>query len=363
MDEIRCFLGDVYMPDNRIKELDFIRCIACFSVVMIHTLHRTIYEREIWDQETNDILTVIQLSLMFATPLFILISEMIIANSYKNRIPKGFLRGKIKMMAIPYFVMTIIYAIDTTFFTSNINQGFFEVWGLYVIGQWHGYFVLILCQMYLLHVLFVKFFYDRNPAILLTCTGLLSMGYWLLFNLYVPSLPPSRYSWDVLLRVPFVGWLFYFTIAFYAGKNMHQFRLFIYRYRKYMYLTLVITFCVVHILFQNGTIHSVSSARYDVVLYTVFIFIGLFLFFQYWNDTPYYLKWICSCSYGIYLLHPLVHKYVALYISRFHLSTLCYVVIMQIVGIGIPIGIVLLSHKYWWGKYFIGKFRAPLKNN
>lgn len=351
------------MSDNRIKELDFIRFVACFSVVMIHTLHRTIYEREVWDQETNDILTLIQLSLMFATPLFILISEMITAYSYKNYIPKGFLWRRIKFIVVPYFMMTIIYAIDTTFSVSNINQGFFEVWRLYLIGQWHGYFVLIMCQMYLLHIFFVKFFYDSNPTILLICTGLLSMGYWLLFDVYVPNLPASRYSWDVLLRVPFLGWLFYFTIAFYAGKNIHTFRLFIYRYRKYLYLTLFITFCMIHILFQNGTIHMVSSARYDVVPYTVFIFIGLFLFSQYWSDTPYYIQWICSCSYGIYLLHPLVQKYVAIYISRFHLSTLCYVVIIQILGIGIPIGIVRLCHKYWWGKYLVGKSSPPLKNN
>ncbi|UIJ69733.1 acyltransferase family protein (plasmid) [Bacillus cereus] len=355
------FLGGVYISSNQIKELDFIRFIACFSVVMIHTLHRTIYGREVWNQELNHMLMVIQLSLMFATPLFVLVSEMITAHSTKNCIPKGFLWRKIKFIIVPYFIMSIIYAIDKTFSTSNINQGFFEIWRLYLIGQWHGYFVLIICQMYLLHIFFVKYFYDSNPAILLTYTGLLSMGYWLMFDLYVPNVPSSKYSWEILLRIPFLGWLFYFTMAFYAGKNIDQFRSFIYRYRKYMYLNLFITFCVVHILFYNGIIHMVSSARYDVVLYTVFIFIGLFLFSRYWIDTPYSIKLVCSCSYGIYLLHPLVQKYVAIYIYRFQLSTLWYIVSMQILGIGIPVCIVLLCHKYWWGKYLVGKVRVPLK--
>ncbi|MGR5978939.1 acyltransferase family protein [Bacillus cereus] len=119
------------MSDNRIKELDFIRFVACFSVVMIHTLHRTIYEREVWDQETNDILTFIQLSLMFATPLFILISEIITVYSYRDFIPKGFLWRKIKFIVFPYFMMTIIYAIDTTLSVSNINKGFLK-YGVYI---------------------------------------------------------------------------------------------------------------------------------------------------------------------------------------------------------------------------------------
>lgn len=69
--------GDVKM---QVKEIFFIRCISCLSVVMIHVLGITMHS-------TSSMLMTL---LMFSTPAFIFISEFLLSYSYPNGHQKVF---------------------------------------------------------------------------------------------------------------------------------------------------------------------------------------------------------------------------------------------------------------------------------
>lgn len=82
------------MAKNLVNEIFLLRAFACLAVVVIHSINSVFANfgiRKVPEyMEINNVLFVIQILLMFGTPMFVFISEFILANAYKGDAPKGF---------------------------------------------------------------------------------------------------------------------------------------------------------------------------------------------------------------------------------------------------------------------------------
>lgn len=68
----------------------WMRAIACLSVVMIHAISTTFYKFDM--PNSGYILRVSQVVLMYATPMFVFISEFLIAKNYHIYLKENFLK-------------------------------------------------------------------------------------------------------------------------------------------------------------------------------------------------------------------------------------------------------------------------------
>jgi len=95
----------------QIKEIFFILCISCLSVVLIHAI------AILSSPHSSSILVAL---LMFSTPSFIFISEFLLAHSYPNGTPKGFMWKRVKAIFFPFEFIGIV---DGFMHSASLNGG------------------------------------------------------------------------------------------------------------------------------------------------------------------------------------------------------------------------------------------------
>lgn len=350
------------MKRTMINEIYFIRAIACLCVVLVHSMTMTQHNYNLLSS-TDDALYLFKLTIMFATPVFVMISEFLLSYSYPDRLPKAFWKKRILYIFIPYLIIAAVYSI----YPLVVGTGF--TWGRFievffqktVLGSWHGYFVLIIFQFYALHFL-LKNIFDRFPPFLMIALSLF-------VNMFYLSIYNFGWFYDISLilnlrdyyKLPFLGWIFYFTVAYYAGKHIDAFLGFIQKYKYYIVAGAVLTGMIPLLMRLNRIYSVVSSKRFDIVLYTFFIFCILYLIARKWKKTPTIVMWISSSSYGIYLLHPLFqyNTFDILQSMPFYTNFGVHILLLFFIGVGGPILLTYLLNKIPYGALVVGKFNIP----
>lgn len=347
------------MKRTEVNELHFIRLIACMSVVMIHAITKVIYAQPITEEE-RVLYRTIHMLLMFATPMFVLISEFVAAHVYRDHIPKGFLWKRVKYIAIPYLVMATFYAGQLAYRSNWTFAEFREKALSNYMGEWHGYFVLIIFQFYLLHILFVKYLRNVKPIYILVPSFVISVSYWVWIHFYaVHPLLDSHYVSNTIAKIFFVGWLFYFVVAYYAGRNYRSFKAGIQRNRWWIALGTIVTLALVQYVYHTGILTRVGSARFDLVAYTVMVFLLLFYLASKIKRVPTWVVWASSFSYGIYLLHPFVQTMLVIQLRGVEMHFITYQMIHFVAGMVIPMVAMYFITRLPLGEYVVGKLTLP----
>lgn len=128
---------------------------------------------------------------MFSTPAFIFISEFLLARSYPDGVPDGFLKKRGKVIFVPFL---FIAAIDALLMTSAMGGevtflAFVQKYLANVfLGNFIGYFILVIFQFYMLHMMFHEVLEKsiaEMGAVYLIC------GDSRLFRLFLRSQPGS----------------------------------------------------------------------------------------------------------------------------------------------------------------------------
>jgi membrane-bound acyltransferase YfiQ involved in biofilm formation len=346
------------MKSKVIDELFLLRAVACLSIVLLHSIHR-IYGDE------DATIRLITLLMTFGTPTFVFISEFILSYSYPRSIPTNFWGKRLAYILVPYVLFGVFYAgmkaMEAKLSTAAapFMETFLELSLRHVfIGDYHGYFILIIFQFYLLHQLFQKYIRRYSAKLVLSLSLIINLAYLGFFNFTEPlNIPYASYIWSKLYWLPCLGWLFYFTLAYYCGRNYEAFKEGIRRNGKWIMAVTLVTAVVPLYLMQQGILKDVSSKRVDMLFFTVAMSFFLFYIALKLKGIPRWIIGVSQYGFGIYLFHPLYLAVMVLVTRRISfLSESPAGVIVMLIGSTVGSIVTLhLLNKTKWGPYFAGK--------
>lgn len=338
-----------------IRELFFIRAIACLSVVMIHAIS---YAYRSYSLNGLQIIYLknIQMLFMFATPSFILISLIILSHSYKNRKPKHFWRKRWQYLMMPYFCIGFLYVLVFQNESLSFADFLIKLLKIYFLGEWVGYFVIIIVQFYALYFILDKYLQRLRPMPTILLSFILNFLYLyhVNFQLKIPFLKDiSFYKYYYLF---FFSWIFYFVVGYYIGRHLDRFTELIKRYYPLILIGILLNYLLIIYLTNEKILTSISSKRVDILLYTCLVLFGLYYIGSKIKKIPTFLLWISQSSYGIYLLHDIILKHVGN--KLFTLISIpfpVYILLQFLMGVLLPMGIVYIFNQWKKGPLLVGK--------
>jgi probable poly-beta-1,6-N-acetyl-D-glucosamine export protein len=341
------------MAKKQIQEIYWIRALACLSVVMIHAITRTTVVYDL-PEATITFFRTIQMMIMFATPMFVMISEVILANAYPTNLPKKFFYSRFSYIFLPYLLVPVLYVIFFALLRGYDLSQMFAAYQRYILdAKWHGYFIIIIFQFFILHALYITVFKKVPAWIMLTVTFAINVYYLYKVNFDPFSLPEGLYN---NARLPFWGWIFYFTVAFYFGKNIDVMKKHFKKGFIISFIASIAGLSTVLYLYLTEVLVVVSSLRLDIMFYTIPLFFALFYLFSKIPTVPRAVLLINKYAFAIYLLHMLVIEMINLVLPKMNIGL--YTILVFGVGVLGSIFMAFLLSKVPFSQFVIGKIRS-----
>lgn len=346
---------------SKVKEIFLMRAFACSSVVLLHSI-AIIQSTFDLSTTTSYIFKSLQLLLLYSTPMFIFISEFVLSYSYGSTLPKGFFLKRIKYVLVPYIFFGVFYGFVWAYsFTITDIPTILKQIALYVFrGDYHGYFVLIIFQFYILH----KFLGPKLDKLPIKTTLIISfifnVLYLTFFNYTVwisyPSIPFAKYLWSRGYFMVFPGWIFYFLLGYYSGRNMSVFSLKAIKLKWLLGPLSLFLGSIILLQYNYDLLRIISTKRPDIVAYTLIIILLSFYISSLFKSVPGLINMINRSSYGIYLIHPFIQQLLQNFIikSKFEHPFLIFIGVF-IISLYVPALIVIWINKLPHGYYFVGK--------
>ena len=284
-----------------ISEIFWMRALACIGIVVIHSISLTVANNP--DLVKNQWPTYVQLYLMFCTPLFVFITEFLNAHKYGDKLKKGFIRKRLLYLGIPYVMLNLFWTIDkySPATLTELIEGFIMVT---IRGHSVTYFILIIFQFYILHMIFSRYLRKLNPFAVVAASIVLTSAYWGVRLIYpAPDHILGQLIWAKEGQTIFIGWITYFVLGYYIGIHYEAFKANI---RKYSWLIVglfIFSMFFVLVTHTSGINSAMGSKRLDTPIYTTAVILMIFLISTYYNHVPKFIMYISNYSFGIYLLH------------------------------------------------------------
>lgn len=279
-------------------ELDFIRTLCIFSVIMIHTTTKTL------SLSGNDLINypftlfLNQLS-RFAVPLFFIISAFGLKLNYPQNFKYlPYLRQRLSRLLLPYIFWSAVYY----YFVYPHSSGSILHALIHGSASYQLYFIPTLILFYLFFPLisrYSKFINRQTPLIVL-----LILQFIILFLNYYHH--PLSFSEPINV---FLLNFFYFIFGVLAFLNQEKILNFVKKYIKIIVpLSLIMA---IYITFEGALryfktqnyLSFYSQWRPSVLLYSITVFGLLFYLGKKIKIQKKYLKKISSYSFFVYFIH------------------------------------------------------------
>lgn len=299
-----------------LNEIVFLRSIACLCIAVVHSLGIAQGKTTFVNSTSDIIVDSIYVLFTFGTPTFIFISMLLISYSYPNGLPKGFLKRRFMLIMLPFICMAVFYSADMNIFNQLLAGNITEVfsaatWSTIssnVIGNlkggYHGYFILIIFQFYILAYLFHKFLSRRNPVVVILISLAINLVYLSVFNFMEPPTESVAmlHFWESGHWIPFVGWIFYFSLAFYCGLYYYEF-VKILKKNKSTIVSITIVSGLLTVLLTILDLIPLSSKSVTMLFFTTGMIGVLYLIALKIKRIPNILVMVNNYSFSIYLLN------------------------------------------------------------
>ncbi|PTI36928.1 hypothetical protein BU073_10780 [Mammaliicoccus vitulinus] len=363
------FLSNKNMLDgvlmNRKHEITYARAIFCLIIVAVHILSNYLRDVELQDSNRMIVLS-FQILILFATPCFIILSESLISMVYKDKLPQNFLLKRFKYIMIPYFLIGSFYI-----YTKYEVEGNTETyWQLYkdqlLIGNWYGWFVIVIFQFYILHMLFHKALSKSNPFIILMISFVISFTHSFLMYDNETYIHWWNEYYPLFHRTSILYWLFYFVFGFYLGRYYNEVLAFI--EKRYIWLVsslAVVIMSIIYSIYQND-VTVVQSNRYDILLYSVLAFLFILLIAKKLAKFDIsFLYFIGEISFFIYLTHKIMVYYMAKYTFHFIDQFFIYNIATYLFALSLSVGLAVILSFLPFSRFLIGRnsINSMIKGN
>lgn len=359
------------MSKRTVKEVYLLRSIACVCVVLLHSITRVVelYDSQLASYQETSLMT-LRLLLTFGTPVFIFLSEFLLSYSYAEEIPKNFMKKRIQLIILPYISMSFIYAVLMTHEANNFVEGtIIRTFGMYVMRNLlfgfyrHGYFIIVVFQFYLLHLLLHRHLSSASPKKVLSISLMINLIYLGFFNFVEPfNIPYGQYIWHGLSWGSFLSWIFYFALGYYCGKYYDDFIKILRYHRRKVILLPFLAATVVGYLYLSEILTMNDSKRIDMIFFATSMIFFIYYIAVKMKGTPNIFIIISRFSFSIYLLH-MVFLYLGVQLvqntSYINLHPLSVLSLLFIGSIAASIISTLVISKFSIGKYIVGRINRP----
>lgn len=348
--------------NEKVKEIFIMRSFACSAVVLLHSI-AVIQGLYTLSALADSFFRSLQLILLFSTPMFVFISEFVLSYSYGNTLPDGFFQKRLKMIMVPYIFFGCFYALvwSYSFSVSDINTILTQMFLFVVRGDYHGYFVLIIFQYYLLHKLCAALLNRLPMKITLLSFFLFNVAYLAFFNYTTwadyAQIPYARYFWTRGYYMVFPAWIFYFVLAYYAGTRINSFYNLTNKLKWLLFPLVIGTGSVIIFLYKKEFLTVISTKRPDIVPYTLSTMLFVFFLASFIRKIPSAIDLINRCSYSIYLIHPFIQQVLQNLLLKYWdiKNPFIAFTLIFLISLYIPILVAVLLNKTSYGYLFVGK--------
>ena len=332
-----------------VKEWNLLRTIACLTVVLLHS--STLIGREIGYPQL-DSYHIFRIILCFATPTFIVLSEIILSNKYQSNIPNNFFKRRVKLIFGPFITFAIVDALVVNYLSTNgINIGE-KVFNNF-LGRYEGYFILIIFQFYILHYLIIRF--KISVKKILPISIIIMVIHLSVLNSNISFINEYKQYFNLL----FTAWFGYFTVAFLIGKYYESIARFL---KSYRWVTLLLVCFAIYLISMsfNAGIAAVDSKRIDIFPLSIAISLAIIAWGQ---SIPNFkiIDLISNYSLGIYLIHWQVQTLVAPYIASVFNSTAFGIIGLFLISLILSMSIIKIISLLPFGKYMVGNTKRKYK--
>lgn len=295
---------------HNLREFDFLRAFAAFSVIAIHILSRRFY--------ISRFAYVLDTCLVYAVPLFLFISGFLLHNSNKDKDNLkyfDFIKKRMSKVFIPYILWTFIYMV------YKLDMNFGQVFRLEFLkkylqsiihgnGHIHLYFMVIIIQLYLIYPILRKLIV-KNPKIVLAASFFISLyfqieAYMRAHGIRILPIKGQPYYFLFVAR-----WMAYFVLGMYVVHYKEK----VQRLLSSMKVEIAIVWVMAAIslvFFSKSLINGSPILNVYVILYACISFFLLYSLALAIKDTRFfignYFDWISKQSFFFYLSHLLIMK-------------------------------------------------------
>lgn len=335
-----------------IKEWNLLRFIACLSIVFLHS---TTQSARVLGYPSEEIYQFFRILLCYATPAFIVLSVIILANRYPDKLPEKFWVNRIKWIYLPFLFFAILDAIVGKYFNPNLLVGQ-KIIDNIITGKFVGWFIIVIFQFYFLHYLIIR--YKLSLKWLFPISLIIMFGY----SNYALENPIAMEGYSHLLKLPFLGWFGYFTVAFLIGKHYKKVSHFLFKYRWLTLVGFAVSILYLYASFKSGNL-EVNSRRLD--LFPVVIsFSSVVIAWGQLLPRFAFVNLVSTYSFGIYLIHWQVLRFLAPYTANYFAHPFAHVLALFFITLLICLVIIKLITLIPYGDFIVGKVKKkPVKES
>lgn len=329
-----------------IKEWDFLRVVACLSILLLHTSSWVILEVGV--EPEQQVYLFLRIALCYATPTFIVLSIIILSNRYRERLPMNFWSSRLQYILVPFLVWAFI---DALLVESIYRKGL--LWDKYfynvVYGEFVGWFVVVIFQLYIVFALMKRFkwsitwFLPLSVLITLVHHAVIALPY------------PIFEEHANVLRLLFTGWLGYFAVAYAMGVSYERLAALAKKCRgaTVVFVVLAVLFLTIRMLLGYTEVHS---RRLDIVPLVFSVVLCVIAWGQSLPATK-LVRIISQYAFMIYLIHwEVLRLSTSWFVAHFD-STLIRVSMLMLWTLVVCIALTKLLSFLPFSQWIVGKLK------
>ncbi|RWR04134.1 acyltransferase family protein [Siminovitchia fortis] len=333
-----------------IKEWNLLRALACLSIVFLHS---TTQMSKVIDHPQVDLYYYGRIFLCMATPAFIVLSIVILANRYPDRLPNNFWVKRVNYILIPFLFFAVVDALVTHYLNNNvvIEEKITEN---ILTGNFVGWFILVIFQFYVLHYLVTKL--KLSMKWMLPLSLMLMFGYLLIIKEGLIKLD----SYSHVLRLPFLAWFGYFTVAYLIGKYYMTLSKTLLKYRWLTIVLFALSAAFLYFSYSSGLVTGTHSRRMDLFPLVISFCLAIFAWGQKIPASK-MINHISNYSFGIYLLHWQFQRLLAPHLAGVFSSYFASILLLFAVSLAASMLTIKLISYLPFGPFIVGKVRKVEK--